>query len=383
MRIFSQKPFRKRLIAGFIVLLILLNYAAGFFMEPMVTAADVMWQDFRRQKQLDTVYVGSSFCRASFNPYIIDNILGTDSFNMGTSSQTIDESLISVRDAVRTYHVKTVIYGVGFYNFDALTNKNVNAKVGFRRAMEKSMSLPQALRSKWEFVTGRDEFSDPLSVNYFFPWLYNHIDFNDPDAYEDNIEYKLSGKSVLQIAAQKEKFRFYRGKGFLVKDGVIDYSNIEDTGKDLYDNHPDPVTMRKMDELCRYCRENGVSLIVVQTPKTAVDVTSYGEQYMRESRELEQFFAQRGAQYYDFNLIKPSVYQPQPDDFEDFEHLNEKGSSAFSTAFANFLRGHSEDERRNLFWRDWAAYTSSLQQTGTMIYGGRSGDGKVKCIPAR
>jgi len=355
-------------------------------MEPMVTASDLMWQDFQRQKGLDTVYVGSSFCRNAFNPYVIDSAAGTESFNMGTDSQTIDETLIAVREALRTYHVKTVVYGVGLYNFDALTNKNVNAKVGFRRALEKSTNWLEALHSKFEFITSQDEFSDSLSVNYFFPWLFDHISFNDPDAYEDNIEYKLSGKTVLEIAAEKEKFREYRGKGFLSKETVIDYDNITETGIDLYDNKPDPATMKKMKRLCALCSQYGAQLIVVATPKTAVDITSYGKAYWEESSKLEKFFTANGAIYYDFNMAKPSFYAPKSDDYEDFEHLNEKGSAVFSKAFAEILQqgeGKNEEVSEDLFWHDWDSYIASLKSEGTLIYGGKTKDGKVICISSR
>ncbi len=57
---------------------------------------------------VDTVFVGSSHSYRSFDPDTIDPILGSHSFNLGTSQQQPDGSYWLIREAAANSPLKTV-----------------------------------------------------------------------------------------------------------------------------------------------------------------------------------------------------------------------------------------------------------------------------------
>lgn len=71
----------------FVILFILMNLLLSYFLVKANGPSEVMWKDFRKTEKIDTVYLGSSFSQMTFNPYIIDENTGWNSFNMGTPGQ--------------------------------------------------------------------------------------------------------------------------------------------------------------------------------------------------------------------------------------------------------------------------------------------------------
>ena len=65
-------------VVAFIAILLILNEVCNFALEPVEGASDVMWSDYMKEESLDMIYTGSSFSLRAFNPYVIDEILGTE-----------------------------------------------------------------------------------------------------------------------------------------------------------------------------------------------------------------------------------------------------------------------------------------------------------------
>ena len=83
----------------FVILFILMNLLLSYFLVKANGPSEVMWKDFRKTEKIDTVYLGSSFSQMTFNPYIIDENTGWNSFNMGTPGQPLDQT----KEALKTY----------------------------------------------------------------------------------------------------------------------------------------------------------------------------------------------------------------------------------------------------------------------------------------
>ena len=108
------------------------------------------------------------------------------------------------------------------------------------------------------------------------------------------------------------------------------------------------------------CEENGVELIVINTPRPTFDVLSYGEEYYTKYVQLKTFLNECGAEYYDFNLIKPEIYESQPDYYYNFEQLNKKGVDVFCRSLANFERIRWQGTDMEDYFYDWDEYLASI-----------------------
>ena len=93
----------------FIAIFLALNTILNYILVNANGASEVMWKDFRNEKTIDTVYLGSSFSQVTFNPYIIDEKLGWKSFNMGTPAQPLDQSYVALQNAIKEKRIKRAV----------------------------------------------------------------------------------------------------------------------------------------------------------------------------------------------------------------------------------------------------------------------------------
>ena len=74
---------------------------------------------------VDTVFVGSSHSYRSFDPDTIDPILGSHSFNLGTSQQQPDGSYWLIREAAANSPLKTVYLETFYTGYNQQKSSNV------------------------------------------------------------------------------------------------------------------------------------------------------------------------------------------------------------------------------------------------------------------
>ena len=77
--------------------------------------------------------------------------------------------------------------------------------------------------------------------------------------------------------------------------------------------------------------------MVVNTPKAPYDIAAYGaDDYFAINHKITGICSKYGADYYDFNLVKPDLFSICPEYLSNFEHLNKTGSEVFCNAFSKY-----------------------------------------------
>ena len=331
MRIF--KPLMK--LCVFIALIFVLNGVFNYALEPVEGASDVMWSDYAKEEELDLIYTGSSFSLRAFNPYVIDEMLGTNSYNMGTPSQAINQTYVAIKTAIEEHDLDKVILAI---NYSSLENDwPVAAKVAFFRAKAQNESFFAGIRDTIGFMLDEDNRTECTSVNFLFPWIYNHVGL-DRNSIMKNIRSKVTGIIERDIP-EGDPESVYVGKGFGYYVGELDYNAIGNkNSRTSYSNVFSQAAIDVIRDIIELCKKNDVELIVVNAPRPVFDVVSYGEDYAYKYNRLSQIFSERGVEYYDFNFVKPEIMEIKEHYFVDIEHLNEEGANQFSAAFAKFLQ---------------------------------------------
>ena len=92
-----------------------------------------------------------------------------------------------------------------------------------------------------------------------------------------------------------------------------------------------------MREICSYCADHGIELIVVNVPIPVFNIHGYGQFYVDSQQVVADILADMGVAYYDFAYAKPDLLQIAPEDFYDNQHLNAVGADKFSHAFVTFM----------------------------------------------
>lgn len=332
----------------------------------------VTFHEMYEQDNIDVLFVGSSHCYRSFIPEILDKKLGCNTFNAGTSAQTLDGSYMIIKEAAK-YNDIDHIYLELYYNVShniykertELTQTYIIADY-LRPSIDKICYLLNASSKKYysnSFILARrnwTKFFDAYAVK-------DLILKKNTDAYK-NFAYDY-------ITTDRE---WYSGKGYVANNEVIenwnyfdehkpDASPISDVSQDWIDSLEDIIT---------FCRKENISLTLLSAPMSNYQLIRQGD-YDEYIETVENVIEGTEIQYYDFNLCK-DIYIPNTSVlFKDGSHLNCYGAELFTNLFADFVNGNvSEDE---LFWNSYEEKLSHLEPTvfGVNYYDSQADNGKV------
>lgn len=354
-----------------VVLITTANVLINLGFELYSSLANVMWDEYRAAsgESIDTVVVGSSTGQRSFDPAVLDAELGTTTFNMSTPAQELDDSYTAAKQAIDDHHVKRVILSVDYESIS--TVKWPGSHVAFARAKMDGEPLSQAVADYWKLLTSASFFDGADSICALFPWGYNHVEL-DLKHIAANLDDRLSTTTPVQAAERIMDGWTYYGSGYGNYDGVLDYSKARDHISVTQDG-PADFDQQGLDwvqDICTLCRENGVQLVVVVTPRPGYNVLAYGEKYPQQMSRLQQLVEESGGTFFDANMAKGGWYEPGDTDFYDGEHLNHDGAARFSRAFAQALKtldagGSTAD--LTYPYDQWDNYLASIDNISAVI----------------
>ena len=200
----------------------------------------------------------------------------------------------------------------------------------------------QYLSSTAWLITERGAASVPGSINMLFPWISNHPAWKSGfGGIRLNVETKLDGSTVAQAVEAMEPGWTYFGKGYGNKYKQLDY-NSKDVAlfgelEKIETLELDEAAIEGVRDICDYCKQNGIELIVVNAPIPVFNIHGYGQLYVDSQQAVADILADMGIAYYDFAYAKPDLLQIAPEDFYDNQHLNAVGADKFSRAFVTFM----------------------------------------------
>ncbi|MBQ8279952.1 MAG: SGNH/GDSL hydrolase family protein [Roseburia sp.] len=313
---------------GFVIALCLVNGLLSFLIEPVRGSSGTMWKEYYQEESLDTVFVGSSFCVATFDPYVFDEELGVKSFNMGTPLQAIDQTISALETALEDHEIKNVIIGTGFFVFQEEAFDK--AELTFEKAKARQMGGLKGIAEGARYMLKEGVRDTEKSINYLFPWLYNQEEVS-VEFISQNVSKKIDAWHTPEVKETSKK-------GYRCFEGVVDYdTQWEINSYTYYDQSFDEELLEQFGKLLQLCKEQEVDVIVINSPHPTFDVVSCYETYAQSEAIVKELCQEYGADYYNFSLAKPELFDAKPEYFYDFEHLNDEGAKVFSRALCEFL----------------------------------------------
>lgn len=290
-----------------------------------------MWRAYHAKDTVDIAVIGSSLASCSLPEEELAADTGKSVALMATNSQSWDMSQIAMETVLREHTPERVILVMDLTNM--VGEPYPKAQKAFLYA-ELQTAAPQDVPGElWRFVTSSTNFTNDRSLNAFFPWQSGSWPADWPAA----IGQKTAAWQRSLTAAHSAPARTAHGQN---DDDtvVVDFNTIGNANTWYWNGHD--FTQEHIDELTsmlRMCRDKGVPLLVITAPRTTMDVISY-ETYFDDYNYFRDLCAQYGADYYDFNLAKPELFQSvEPDYYRDYAHMNSAGGKAFSQSMAKFL----------------------------------------------
>ena len=126
--------------------------------DKLIFHPQLRWQEFHStpQNSIDVIFIGSSHCYRSFVPKIIDTRLGVNSFNLGSSSQSIFTSYFVLKEALEFQSPNIIVFEVFngtfqvsenesfvdlMYNYDYFKSDNVKKEVKLSLSLNKNIEM--------------------------------------------------------------------------------------------------------------------------------------------------------------------------------------------------------------------------------------------------
>lgn len=313
------------LIFGFCIPLKVLNFA---LVDDVRSYTRVMLHEmYTQEENIDVLFIGSSHCYRTLNPGLIDNIWSKNTFNGGTSSQSLDGSYAILNEVAKNNDLETVYLemfyvqmGGGYSNRTQLTSTYIIYDYLKPSINKYSYLLNAAPKENYieSFILARRNWKRIFEKGYI-----NNL-----------IEKKLSEeyKSYQYIDNGIEE---YLGKGY-----VANYDSIE--GGYISDGDFSPTRALSEDDI-KYikkikalCDKKGIRLVLFSAPMPDFRVCATGN-YDSYVNELNQLASDLDFEYFDFNLCKSEFLSLAETDFYDDQHLNHLGADKFSRSFAKFF----------------------------------------------
>ena len=322
-------------IIAFIILVSIINAALTFVFKPFLGSSAEMWSTYDTKSELSMVYTGSSQCIAGIRPDYVDATTGLISYNMGTNMQSIQNSKRAIAKAIKEHEIEVVFAVIDFETLSQTRYSNFRAEASFQQAENSTETLGQRLINDYNFITDSEFISNPGSLNYFFPWIY---DRNTNISL--NVQEKLAGQ-ILDETGHRDEYGF-EASDVVVDDAAVfitleearEWSENTTAFSDLYINEN---VRKSLEEIAELCRENDVRLIAASIPYGNHFSVYRLDDYQTVTEELKEIFSGDNIAYYDFNLIKPEYFEIKRSYYRDVGHLNIEGATAFSEFLGEFI----------------------------------------------
>lgn len=244
---------------------------------------------------------------------------------------------IAVETALQEHTPQTAILVMDYYNMGS--NPYPKAQFAFLYA-ELETAKPAAMPGiLLRYMTSRNNFTKDTSLNALFPWQSGSWpkDWSAVLAQKaDRVEEYVEDPQLLTLTARAAHRQDEPEK-------TIDFNTIGSENTWNFSAHTFlQKSYNELADICDLCKQHGVDLIVICPPKPVLDIVSY-ENYFDTYQQFHDFFAAHGAEYYDFNLAKPTLFENKElAYYSDHTHMNQTGGKAFCQSMATFLKLRQE-----------------------------------------
>lgn len=322
------------------------------------TYTRLVMHDFQSQENVDVLFCGASHVSHGILPEMLDELIGKSTCNSGTPNQELVGTYAMIKAATEMYDLEEIFVDLDF------------------RMVMRSEPFNKQRYTPAEFLTGHylknpkvkleyilSSTSPKYYLNAFFPLGIKKTLVLNPKKVYKNLKSKLTGEYYEYKLDNGEKQ--YHPKGCVFEFEFVEKGTFSSgrAGKiDVSGVSPD--IKKYLQKIMALCEEKNIRLSFCSYPMSDFLLASrknYDEFYSAMKKLLNGL----GHEFYDFNLMKAEWLSLEDEDFNDDEHLNDKGIKKFTLATANLLKT-SPESRNALFYE---TYQEKLNHQSPRILG--------------
>lgn len=341
----KKKMYARRIAAvlGLIICLVVAEQVAAYFVLPVVNFSVAAQRDRRNYEgQIDMGVFGASLVADGVDPKLLDEALGTVSFNMGTNAQSMKMSYYGLMDLLQENELKRVVIEVSIHRM----SRDLDSESG----VGKLAYFDYLIHPKPKALYVRDNYSlDEMprllleSARCQLKFIMEGLKNKFSPAYI--AQYMKQGYATLPNSSAE-----YGGRGFLAYDvripngrAGIRYDEPRD-GREVFTTEEGKENLLELQKIVKLCRDNGVEPVLITMPCADSWVLSYQDSYEDVQFYLNQVAKDLKVTYYDFNLSKKVDEFMNDTHYKDPKHMNKFGAEVFTKYLAEVLRDGAPKE---------------------------------------
>ena len=294
--------------------------------------------------QVDTLFLGSSHCYRSVDPEVVDEKLGTFSFNAGSSQQLPDGSYYMLREAAAQNDLQTVYLETFYTSYNQGASKEVPLAC-YLLTDHMRWDSPNRYAFQAE-MGGLAAFADLL-----LPARHGIASPGElPALWRAKLTdgYTLGNYSYLTYPEEDEA---YRGRGFVYTGGTP--QNAFHTLLDVDPAAPlSDFGWEYLQKISDFCQQNGIRLVLFTSPLPTAYLYNTAD-YQAYVDALRTFAAENNTVYWDFSLYRDvDALDLLVGDFSDAHHLNGQGAEKFTPVLCDTIARDKAGEDTSVLFFD-------------------------------
>lgn len=295
----------------------------------------VMMHEFYDQDNIDIVFCGASLCYRSFDTNVLDSELKANTFNAGSSSQTIAVTYYLLKDCLDRYNVDHVFVELSpimasIYKDDITDMTGVYIITDYMRMSTNKIQLlfaesdPASYANS--FLIARRNWQDIYNMEY----LGSLLEKKSSDIYT-NYKYNYL----------KYDTEWYKGKGYVESEYQVTEGTFNDyyTSYDIKLENIDSSWFDYVNKIIALCEKKETKLTFVCAPLSEYLISYYGEDYDNYHNKISNIANQAGIEFWDFTLAKEDFFPNDAKYYMDSAHLNMYGAQILSKLIAQIIKG--------------------------------------------
>ena len=335
-----------------------------------------------QSERIDLALIGSSIVYADFNPQIITEKTGLETYSLTIGHMSLQGALAITRLLYQEQQPKYIALVLESDNFSK-TTENIQTQI---RLSPHLFTHPLiAMRYYLDLCSQDHLYMDRL-------FLFKSSMVRNPDDIRRNLSLWFSPDAYLSESGLFEGVMQYQGRGFMryMKDGRgYDALRFTPLKPDVADDTPElhDFSKKKLLEYKALCERHGSELLVIISPNFTAQVLGRSG-FLDKNIALGAFCRENGIPFFDMSLARESFIPLLDPYYYDLYHLDGTGADIFSEKFGELLNMYIAGEPvDHLFYSSADEFLDSIDFITNTWMEQRSEDGqdvfKADCLRGR
>ncbi len=324
----------------FLVICGIVSNIIGYFVLPAKSYTRIQFHELyttygnaEDSKNMDLVFLGTSHAYRTFDTEYFDEKLNMETYNFGTSQQTLEGSYYVLKEILKTNQPKKVVFELTYTCFNE-KDYNPLKSVIIYQYMKPSLDKLKYLMADFPL----ENIFNALIPAYTFREYLTADDIAPKILDKSTDEYKNYDPAITQTQTTE----WMEEKGFIYTDMEFYNGWVGKTDPEAWtEQGMDTQKLEYLNKIIHLCKDNGIDLVLVTSPNprgTLLEVGNYNE--------INEYFTNiaenNGIDYYNLNLIRPEILNLSDSEFYDATHVNGEGAQKVSQVFSDILKDREE-----------------------------------------